>query len=77
MIGGMDLRFHQDQFRTSYSIGSKLFFTLQNVSDHRFVAVKDKWIDGIGPDGLIYVYASMEGSERVSFFESLSQFVNL
>lgn len=46
------------------------------MSNQRFIAVNGQWVDGVGREGLINVYAPIEGKERATSFEEVSHFVN-
>lgn len=48
-----------------------VFKASDSVSKEWFIAVKGYWVDGVGPEGLVYVYAPLDGSERATFFNSL------
>lgn len=54
----------------------KLMFEASNyVVELRFVAIKGRWVETGGPEGLIYVYAPMDSTKKKSFFEGLTKFV--
>lgn len=45
-----------------------IFYVSECVIEWRFVAMKGQWLDGASPEGLVSVYAPMDGNDRVDFF---------
>lgn len=52
------------------------FTEVFRVCHPKFVAIKGSWIAGVGPIGLICIYAPNNHTERVGFFEFPISFVN-
>lgn len=44
--------------------------------EQRFITIKGRLVDDVGPEGLICVYAPIEGRERTTIFLEFTQFVH-
>lgn len=52
-----------------------MFDAADFVTEQCFIVVKGRWLDSVGPERLICVYAPMDCTERKSFFDYLSRFL--
>lgn len=46
------------------------------LSEQRFIAMRGRWIDLRGPEGVVCMYSPTDKSERVVFFELINHFIN-